>query len=145
MKFKIDVDLSEIEELSRKYPEISKKVRYEKVKEALAYAKDRMIAYTPKCQGERSRDSIMYGPLVDGYNTAEYTPGTSVYGLIANNVWYGKIVEYGRKAGIVKKTWRVYSALPATHFFSKGISRIEGGIETILGEIPDAIIKEAEA
>lgn len=142
MKFKVDVDLSEIKELSQKYPAISRKVRYAKVKEALEYAKTRMIAYTPKSKSTRSSASVKYGPLSEGFKTAEYTPRTAVYGLIANNLFYGKILEYGRKAGISKRSWRVYGDIPATKWFSKGMSRAQGGIETILGEIPDAIINE---
>lgn len=143
MKFKIDFDTKEVEELTKKYPEISKQVRKEKVHDALVYARDRMIPQSPYDSGRRSKSSLTYGHLRDQFNIAQYEPQTRTYGLIANQAWYGKVLERGRKPGIAKKTWHVYKGLPAMHWFEKGMDRLMGGIETILGEIPDEIINRA--
>lgn len=86
----VKVDLSEMETLARKYPDVSKEVRKEKILEALLVAEGEVKNRTPFGAGPiHLRDSI--------HPSGPHIRGEQVYGTLGTPLEYGEPVELGTK------------------------------------------------
>lgn len=160
VKFKID--LSEIEELTRKYPEISKNVRISKLTEALMLLEAEVEKGTPYGAGPIH--------LRDAYHTKVNVAGKKVIGILGNPLEHGEPVEMGTKPHFppiapiqfwVEKKLHLEGKEAASVAFliaraisrrgTKGAKMFETAFEdnehrvrSILGEIPAEIVRQAE-
>ena len=161
LKFKID--LSELERLMRKYPQISKDVRVEKLTEAVMLLEREVKKNTPHGAGPiHLRDSI-HGKV--------RVAGKKVIGVVGTPMEHGEPVESGtkphfpptgpiqhwveRKLGIHGKEAASVAFLIAraiskrgtegAHMFEDAFEDNESKLKRILGEIPGEIVRRTEA
>jgi len=159
LETKIIADLSDLERLTKRYPEVSKDVRVSKLTEALALLEREVKLKTPEGAGPiHLRDSIHPSVSISG---------RSVKGLLGTPLAHGEPVELGtkphfppigpiqhwveRKLGISgEKSKSVAFAIAITiarrgtkgaHMFEKGFDENEDRVMRILESIPEEIIK----
>lgn len=160
LEHRLKVDLGDIEELSRQYPEASIDAREMKVTEALALLEREIVMRTPRGAGPiHLGDSIFSRTRISGVR---------VTGIVGTPLEHGVPVELGtkphfppigplkhwvvRKLGITgdKEATSVAYAIAwkiarhgteGAHMFEKGFDASEGRVVRILGEIPDEIVR----
>ena len=160
---KVKVNLKEIEDLSKRYPEASKTARQGRLTEALLLLEREVKRLTPEGAGPiHLRDTIFQ--KVEMY-------GESAWGQVGTPAIYGESVEYGTKphfppiAPLIfwvekrlglsgKEAKSVAFAIArkiskkgtyGTHMFQYGFERNRAQIIAMLRQIPEDIVKAVSA
>ena len=156
---KLKVDLSDIERLTKKYPEASRAARVAKLTEALALLEREVVKRTPRGAGPIH--------LADATFSDVMVRGTKVWGILGNPLGHGEPVELGtrphfppvgplkhwveRRLGITGAEAASVAFLIAraiskrgtkgAHMFEEGFEASEARAMRILEEIPADIVR----
>ena len=156
---KIIANLTNLEKLTKEYPEVSRNARVARVTEALQFLESAIKQITPEGAGPMHIRDTMFGKTV--------VQGDVVYGQFGTPAIYGASLEYGtsphfppvapiqfwveKKLGISGSEAKGVAfciaraiskrGTPPAHMFEKGFASSEAAIMGILNEIPDDIIR----
>jgi len=159
LETRLKVDLRDLEQLTKKYPEASRKARIAKLTEALLLLEREIIERTPRGAGPIH--------LADTIHSDVGVSGKKVWGITGTPVEHGEPVELGtrphfpptgpiqhwveRKLGITGKEAASVAFLIAraiskrgtkgAHMFEGGFEAAEARVVRMLEEIPAEIIR----